>query len=607
MKTRGILAGGLTLACLFISAPTNLRAGDTPPAKPMAKPAPDDLSARLGHLTLDDAIDIALHRNPDILRQIQEIQRTQGVLITVRGLALPQVVASGTFQQTDRNLLESSTNSGRNNGQIADVYLPTVQAPTDAATNLNSPRNGTITGSQLLGQLLGGSSNGGTVGGTPTTGTTSLTSLFGGGDSTTSDKNYTVEVQVQQTVYNAAIPPQIRQAKFLRDSAYYTLRETVDTVINTVKTAFYGVLFDEANIVNQEKNLRLLQSQLTDQQNRFAAGTIPRFDVLQASVAVANQRPQVITATNTLNVAYISLLRSLGLEYGPEEAKRSPLHLVGNLDYHPQNFVPEEGVAAGKANRALLKSQRLVILSDIEAIRVAAAGYQPAVTANAGYELTNDRLSDELGQTLHGWFFGGQFNWNIFDGFQTYGRVKQAQAALRASRITYLDDVNAVVQDIQSNFLTLQQSKELIASQVLNVSEADEAVRLSQARLSAGAGTQLDVLQSQQQLLAAQTTELQARYNYAVALANYERVTATSTVYDEAFYDPLTSRRAPNGRDTTGTPVEGKMLPLGTIKTPDVKVRGSGQPLSNKINAENPKRAARPAKPLTERNYLFEE
>ena len=142
---------------------------------------------------------------------------------------------------------------------------------------------------------------------------------------------------------------------------------------------------------------------------------------------------------------------------------------------------------------------------------------------------------------------------------------------------------------------------------MLNVSEAEEAVRLSQARLSAGAGTQLDVLQSQTQLLTAQTTELQARYNYAVALGNYERVTGTSTVYDEAFYDPLTNRRQPFGRDTSGTAVTGKALPLGTIKTPDVQQRGTGKPLNNKVNAENPNRAARPARPLVKREYLLEE
>ena len=264
---------------------------------------------------------------------------------------------------------------------------------------------------------------------------------------------------------------------------------------------------------------------------------------------------------------------------------------MGNLDYHPQNFDPAAGVASGKANRALLKQQRLTILSQVEQIRIAAAGYQPVVTGQGGFEVRNNEFSDDLGRTLTGWFYGASFNWNIFDGLATYGRVKQSNAALREARIVYLDDVNSVVQDIQNNFLTLQQDKELISSQVLNVSEAEEAVRLSQARLSAGAGTQLDVLTSQQQLLAAQTTELQARYQYAVTLSNYERVTGTSTIYDEAFDDPLSSRRYPTGVDQTGSPSDPKKLPFGVVKTPDNKVRGSGQPLQPKINAKANNRA----------------
>ncbi len=604
MKTCGIPVAAAAAASLLLS-PLSVplaRAGDP-------GPKPDLLASRLSHLTLDDAIDIALHRNPQILTQLQEIQRNQGLLVEVRAAALPHLVGAGTFSGTDTGLRESESSSS-SGGRATDVYLRTVTPPTLAdPTGLNSTRTGAISGSQLLGGLLGGgSSAAGTTTGTTTTGTTSLGSLLGGG-STTSDQNYTVTIEIQQTLYNAAIPPQIRQARFQRDAAYYALRETVDTTINTLKTDFYTVLVDKALIDIQNENLRLLQSQLTDQQNRFAAGTIPRFDVLQASVAVSNQRPQVITATNNYSLAFIGLARTLGIEYGPQQERTSPLHLVGNLDYHPQNFSADAGVASGKANRALLKQERLNILSQIEAIRIAAAGYQPTLVATGGYEVENERLSDNLGQTLHGWFYGGNFNWNIFDGLATYGRVKQARALLREARITYLDGVNSVVEDIQNNYLTLQQSKELIASQVLNVGEAEEAVRLAQARLSAGAGTQLDVLQSQTSLLQAQTTELQARYNYAVALANYERVTGTSTVYDEAFNDPLTSRSHPNGADTTGASHAAQTLPLGTIKTPDTVLRGSGQPITGKINAENPDKPARtkPAKPLRKREYLLQD
>ncbi len=600
---------------LSLAAPV-VRGGDNPPRN---TPMSDALGQRLRHLTLDDAIDIALHRNPDIQRQLQEIQRLQGAFIQVRAAALPHVVATGTFSATDRNLLESGGGSLGTTSTSLGTTAPT------SGTGVGTIGTGTGTGTTGSGTTGTGTSAAGaslnnlslvTVNtSNNTAGPNIPLSTLLGGSETENNRSYTIQVEVQQTIYNAGIPPSIRQARFLRDAAYYALRETVDTTINNVKTQFYTVLVDKALIDIQNENLRLLQSQLTDQQNRFAAGTVPRFDVLQASVAVSNQRPNVITAGNNFSLAYIGIARTLGIEYGPIQEKQAPLNLVGNLDYHPQNFKPELGVAAGKANRAVLKQQQLNILSEVEQIRIAAAGYQPVLVAQGGFESRSNSISDDLGQTLNGWFYGANFNWNIFDGLATYGAVKQARAQLREARITYLDTVNMVVEDIQNNFLSLKQNQELIASQVLNVSEAEEAVRLSQARLSAGAGTQLDVLQSQNSLLQAQTTELQARYNYAVALSNYERVTGTSTVYDEAFIDPLTNRRYPNGVDSTGTASQGQPMSRGFIKTPDTVQRGTGRPIDQKINAENPSKPVKDrntangekktVKPVKDRQYLF--
>ena len=591
-RPRPTLAAVACCLLLLLTAAARVHAGN--PANPAApggspaRPSPlnGEIASRLGHLTLDDAIDIALHRNPQILTQLQEIQRNFGLLIVARAAALPHLIASGTFQQTDRSLLTDTSGSGSSGGGTAAANGSSLLTTPTAITSIP---NLTYTTSNTQPQPIG----------------SFLKELLSGSENINeADKNFTVTLQVQQTVYDASIPPAIREARFLRDAAYYALRETVDTTINTVKTDFYGVLFDQANISNQEENLHLLQSQLTDQQNRFAAGTVPRFDVLQASVAVGVQRPNVITAQNQYSLAYIGLARTLGIEYGPAQERNTPIKLIGNLDYHPQNFDADAGVAAGKANRAILKQLRLGILADIESIRVQAAGYQPVLTASAGLESRSNAVSDDIGQTLEGWFFGGQFNWNIFDGLATYGRVKQAKAVLREGRIQYEDTLNSVVEEIQTNYLNIQQDKEVVASQALNVSEAEEAVRLSQARLSAGAGTQLDVLQSQQQLITAQTTELQARFNYAVALANYERVTGTSTVYDEAFNDPLTSASRPNGRDATGAASGGKLLPAGTVKTPDVKVRGSGKPLPEKTDAAT--NTGKPRRPLKDRDYLLE-
>jgi hypothetical protein len=64
-------------------------------------------------------------------------------------------------------------------------------------------------------------------------------------------------------------------------------------------------------------------------------------------------------------------------------------------------------------------------------------------------------------------------------------------------------------------------------------------LRLSRERLDAGAGTQLDVLNAQVSLLEAQTTELEGRYRYITALAEYNRVLSLDTVYADTYDDPM--------------------------------------------------------------------
>src|SRR2546423_1446826 len=57
--------------------------------------------------TLDKAVITALHQNPDLLRALQEIERTKGVIIQVRAQALPRVTASADLSWTDPRLNRS--------------------------------------------------------------------------------------------------------------------------------------------------------------------------------------------------------------------------------------------------------------------------------------------------------------------------------------------------------------------------------------------------------------------------------------------------------------------------------------------------------------------
>ena len=87
-------------------------------------------------------------------------------------------------------------------------------------------------------------------------------------------------------------------------------------------------------------------------------------------------------------------------------------------------------------------------------------------------------------------------------------KYKAAAPLLSEAKITYDDAGRQVEVEVQQAFSNMQQNRELIQSQEKNVEQADEALRLAQARLDAGAGTQLDVLDARVQLTTAQSTRV---------------------------------------------------------------------------------------------------
>jgi outer membrane protein TolC len=178
-------------------------------------------------------------------------------------------------------------------------------------------------------------------------------------------------------------------------------------------------------------------------------------------------------------------------------------------------------------------------------VKVALAGYKPQLNADGGYEVRNRATTSHLDETVDGWFFGINGSWNIFDGLETYGKVKAARASLESARVNYDDSVHQVELEVQQAYANVLTARETIRSQQKVVEQALEAVRLATERLAAGAGTQLDVLNAQVQLTTARSTELQARASYNTALAEYDRVTATATSYAETFNDPLLYHHKP--------------------------------------------------------------
>src|SRR5438876_660189 len=463
---------------------------------------------RVPTFTLDQAIVTALQRNPALLNAEQEIKRTRGVIIQVRAQALPQVNARANFEWIDPNL-QGARILGTTSGTGT-----TPGSTTGAASLFESPP------SQVRDIQ-------------PPLAAPSPTPIIQNVKQT--DVSYAISVLGSQLIFNGTTFPQIRGTFFQRDSAYFAFRNVLDQLIATVKTQFYQIVVNRELVSVNEQSVHLLEAQLKDQQNRFEAGTVPRFNVLQAEVALFNQLPLLITAQNNLRISKITLAKTLGLDFQPGRGENPPLEVVGEMPYIPRTIELAAAIEMGKERRPFLKQARANVLNQLQQVRATAGQWLPTVTATGGGEWVSSPINSSFHAISKGWLTTVQGSVPIWDSGAIAGQVIQQRALLSETKITYDDDVRQVELEIQQAYSNLQQNRELIQSQEKNVELADEALRLAKARLDAGAGVQLDVLNATVQLLTAQSTRLQALFGYNSSLAEFDRATGAQSTYSEMF------------------------------------------------------------------------
>ena len=329
-----------------------------------------------------------------------------------------------------------------------------------------------------------------------------------------------LELKATQQLYaGGGIDAAVRNARYVRDASAYDLQTNIDTALLDVRTRFYNVLFTREQVRVQEENIQLLQRQLNDAQHQFHAGTISNFDVLRAQVALANAQPDLITARNNYRIGIEQLRQSLGVPSGPAGGATHFPEVVGSLAYTPETFDLDTALGSAHANRPeLLRLGRLNDANE-QSVKVARSTYYPNLAVYGGYEFGGVGLANGNNYDASGWLFGLQSSWAIFDGRATAGKVRQAKSVLNQSHLTYASEELAIDVEVRQALSSLQESEELVKASKKTVEQADEALRLANARYHAGSATELDVLTSQVALTQARNNVLQAYYNYSVALA----------------------------------------------------------------------------------------
>ncbi len=346
------------------------------------------------------------------------------------------------------------------------------------------------------------------------------------------NQDWAILLQARQSIYaGGGIRAAVDAQNLVRAASLQNLKATINNALLDVRTKFFNILLARDQIKVQEENIALLTEQLRNVTNRFKAGTVSNFDVLQAEVQLANAQPTLITARNTYRTSIDQLRQSLGAPASLTDDSSKTFDVVGTLDFVPVKYDLKDALESARATRPELLALAKTEQAGQRNIRLQQSGYLPSVDLVGGYEWIKNFKSSRFRDTLDGWLVGAEASWAIFDGRATAGKVMQARSQYEQARLTTEFQTLAIDVEVRQAHSSLQEADELVQATLKTVGQARESLRLATARFNAGTAPQLDVLTSQVALSQARLNELQANYNYNVALAGLRKAIGQGDVY----------------------------------------------------------------------------
>jgi outer membrane protein len=340
--------------------------------------------------------------------------------------------------------------------------------------------------------------------------------------------NYSAALLVTQPLFaGGAIPARINAGRLAALQADQTVRGAVQETVYAAQLGYYNVLLDQHLYTISDDAVKSSQAHLDSVRQKRTAGIASDFDVLRAEVELSNFTAELIRSRNAINVAKANLVKIMGV------SQDSSFSLCDELTYSPFNITMEDAVANAYKNRPDLFSRELGIRQQKELLAIAQSSYFPVVS---GYYRNTwsdpDPHNSMLIEWGRAWSSGFTAAWPLFDGFAREGSVISQKARVKQSQIDLVDAEETALFELTKAVLSIEDAAEFVDSQKLNLSRAEEGLRLVEVGYKEGINTQVEVVDAQAALTTAKANYYQAIYSHIVAKLDLQKAMGTLTSFE---------------------------------------------------------------------------
>lgn len=330
---------------------------------------------------------------------------------------------------------------------------------------------------------------------------------------------FDARVFLSQTVLDMSALNEFRASEHSATATRHAFRSARDLVVLVAANAYLEAIAANARADTARAQLETATTLHQQAINLRAGGLVAGIDVVRAEVRLSTERQRVTAATNEFEKSKLQLARVIGLPVGQKFTLSQEIP-----------FVPVPEMTLEQALERAYRD-RPDYLAALERVQAAEASRKAIV----GEALPSLRLSADYGAIGLHWSDAlptfnvlGEVRVPIFEGGRVQGRLAQADAELRTKRAEADDARSEIYYDVQSAFLDLKATEEVLQTATRGRELADMQLTQSRDRFAAGVASNIEVVQSQEAVALASEQYIAAMYGFNLAKAMLARSLGTA-------------------------------------------------------------------------------
>lgn len=310
------------------------------------------------------------------------------------------------------------------------------------------------------------------------------------------------------------IPNQYALSKLNLKAAIADLEKAKEDISINIASAYLQVLFDQELYQVAISQVALSKEQLARIARLAELGKASPAEVAEAKARVAQDEMKAVQADNNYQLALLDLSQLIELETPEGFSLSAPAVKLDLLPLTP----PDEVYQTALTSKAAVQAAKYRLEGSEHSIRIAQSAFYPKLNLNGSlgtnYYSTLDRNFSQQMRDNFSKYVGLSLSVPIFNRFATRNRVRTARLQ-QENYSLQLDDVKKTLyKEIQQVWYNALASESKYTSSSTATNASAESFKLMSEKYDNGKATAVEYNEAKQNLMKAQSDELQAKYEY---------------------------------------------------------------------------------------------